>query len=77
MSLSPVILAFAIIFALAKADLSALAWGDYLMLGLFVALMAWLSLPPRDHAAPHEQAGQSAAFRLGKTLNRIWRGNRG
>lgn len=77
MQLNPVVLAFAIIFALAKADFSKLAWGDYLMLGIFFAVMTWLSLPTRDKAAGHEEARQGVAFRLGKALNRVWRGNSG
>jgi hypothetical protein len=77
LTLSPIVLGFAVIFAFAKADLSKFAWGDFLMIGLFVMALAWLSLPTRDQPACHEQAGQGFAFRLGKSLNRIWRGNGG
>lgn len=76
-SVTPAVLAFAVIFALMKADLSAFAWGDYLMFGIFIAAMVWLSLPPRDKAAGHEQSGQNVAFRLGKALNRVRRGHSG
>lgn len=72
MQLSPVVLAFAVIFAVANADLSKLAWGDYLMLGLFVAVMTWLSLPSRDQAPGHEQVSESLAFRFGKALHRVF-----
>lgn len=77
LSVSPIVLAFAVLFALAKADLSAFAWGDYLMFGIFIAAMIWLSLPRRDHPAGHQQAGERIAFRLGKALNRVRRGHSG
>lgn len=75
MQLSPAVLAFAIFFALLKADLSAFAWGDYLMFGIFIAAMVWFSLPRRDQPAGHQQASEKVAFRLGKALNRVWRGS--
>jgi hypothetical protein len=75
LTISPIVLGFAVIFALAKADLSKFAWGDFLMLGLFVMVLAWLSLPTRDQTPGHKQARQDFAFRLGKSLHRVWRGN--
>lgn len=52
-----------------------LEWGDYLLLGLFGALMIWLlSHRERGDAAAEDRTDQSFAFRVGKALNRIRRG---
>lgn len=76
LTLAPAVFAFAVIFALAKADLASFAWGDWLMMGGFIVLLGWLSLPRRDKPAAHQETSQGIAFRLGKALNRVWRGDR-
>lgn len=76
MTIAPAVLGFAVIFALAKADLGSFAWGDWLMMGGFILLLGWLSLPRSDKPAAHEEASQGVAFRLGKALNRIRGGGR-
>ena len=77
LTIAPGIFAAAVIFALAKADTSKFAWGDCVMLGLFVLVMGWLSLPRERKPGAGEDARQGFAFRLGKSLNRVRRGNGG
>jgi hypothetical protein len=52
-----------------------LEWGDFLMFGLLGLLMWWLlSVRKGGEASGEESANKSIAFRLGKSLNRVWRG---
>lgn len=55
-------------------------WRDYAALTAFFMLMAWLFTPLRSTslvgADGHESTRNSFSFRLGKSLQRIWRGFR-
>jgi hypothetical protein len=55
-------------------------WRDYAAFVTLGLLLWWLSTPLRSDrlvdAEGHQRAGDSLAFVLGKTLNRIWRRNR-
>lgn len=50
-------------------------WPDFLMLVGFCLFLLWLlsGARGRHNPAHHEGADQGIAFRLGKSLNRIWR----
>lgn len=51
-----------------------LEWGDFLMFGLLGLLMWWLLSARKGGEASGEQsANKGFAFRLGKSLNRVWR----
>lgn len=51
-----------------------LEWGDFLMFGLLGLLLWWLlSARKSGDAAGEDRADKSFAFRLGKSLNRVWR----
>lgn len=73
--LSPVVFFAALIFVLAKIDYGNLVWPDFLMLCGFFVVLGWLALPGRNQAPGHQKASEKVAFRLGKALNRVWRGN--
>lgn len=50
-------------------------WGDYLMFGLLGLLLWWLlGTRKGGETTAQDGADQGFAFRLGKSLNRVWRG---
>lgn len=69
-------LPIAVVIAVQKYDLSRFGWGDALMFALLGLLLWWCFSTRSGQAAGHEQPNQSVAFRLGKSLHRIWRGSR-
>ena len=72
-------IALAVVLPNYKGPIS-FGWPDAVALTVFFALL-WLLLRKRRDATAdaegHEQPGQSLAFRLGKSLNRVRRGFRG
>lgn len=55
-------------------------WRDYTALTVFALLMGWLLSPRRrsglESPNGHEDPRNIFSFRLGKSLNRVWRGLR-
>lgn len=55
-------------------------WRDYSAIALVVLLLWWflapLQRPSLEGPNAHEGTGDGFAFRLGKALNRVWRGLR-
>lgn len=54
-------------------------WLDWAALAGFALLVLWLTSPGSDALVDsdgHEVAGDGFAFRLGKSLKRVWRGGR-
>lgn len=64
----------ALIFILPRYENQVWDWRDYVALGLFIPLLAWL-LSGRsaglESTDGHQRTRQSFAFRLGKALNRV------
>lgn len=90
MALEPKTIGFGTICAYAGAslfvtmqryDTSRWGWADAVAIGLLLLLLWWCFTPSRRTgligADAHEDASQSLTFRLGKSLNGIWRGLRG
>lgn len=69
-------LAVAAALVLPRYDLGRFGWGDALMVALLAALLWWCFSLRGNKSATHEDANKGIAFRLGKTLNSIRRGDR-
>jgi len=70
----------ALIFIMPRYENQIWDWRDYAALGLFIPLLAWL-LSSRSSslvsADTHQDSRDFISFRLGKSLNRVWRRLRG
>lgn len=60
-----------------RYDTSRWGWADAVAIGLLLLLLWWCFTPSRRSglvgADAHEDASKSITFRLGKSLNGIWR----